>query len=465
MALYAPLRSYYSFICALCVALLLAAAVPARAALPVAQGESLPTLAPMLEKTAPAVVNIAIETRVRTARNPLLEDPFFRRFFNIPEQQQPSTRRAISAGSGVIVDAKQGYVLTNAHVAKNADKIEVTLTDGRELSAELVGLDEEVDLAVLKLDKTDDLTQIRIGDSTGLRVGDYVLAIGNPFGLGQTVTSGIVSALGRTGLGIEGYENFIQTDASINPGNSGGALVNLRGELVGINTAILAPSGGNVGIGFAIPTEMAVNVMEQLIEHGEVRRGVLGVTIQDLTPELADAFQVKQRQRGVVVTNVVEDSAADKAGLKAGDVVVEVDGQAVTRAADLRNKVGLSPVGEKVRLNIIRDGRKREVVAVITESDQRQSGGDAISKFLQGASLRDLRKGELRHADSGVLVEAVERNSPAWRAGLRGGDVIINANRQNVANMKELESAVPDADAALLLRVNRDGGVFFVVVR
>ena len=364
--------------------LLCVAFSPVQAALPAvtAEGDALPSLAPMLEKTSPAVVNIAIETRVRAARNPLMNDPFFRRFFDMPERQRPSERRAASAGSGVIVDAAEGYVLTNAHVVKNADNIEVTLTDGRELSAELVGVDEEVDLAVLKLEESDRLTQIAIADSTGLRVGDFVVAIGNPFGLGQTVTSGIVSALGRTGLGIEGYESFIQTDASINPGNSGGALVNLRGELVGINTAILAPAGGNVGIGFAIPTEMAENVMQQLIEHGEVRRGMLGVTIQDLTAELAEAFGV-ERQRGVVITQVVEDSAAEKAGLKSGDVVTAVDGRPVNRAADLRNKVGMAPVGEKVELSILRDGKKKDVTAVISESSRETAGGEAVSKFLE----------------------------------------------------------------------------------
>jgi len=434
------------------------AALPTR----IASGEELPSLAPMVEKTAPAVVNIAIETRVRAAQNPLMQDPFFRRFFDMPDQV-PS-RRAVSAGSGVIVDADEGYVLTNAHVARNADNIEVTLIDGRELSAELVGLDEEVDLAVLKLESAEDLTQIRIADSAGLKVGDFVVAIGNPFGLGQTVTSGIVSALGRTGLGIEGYENFIQTDASINPGNSGGALVNLNGELVGINTAILAPAGGNVGIGFAIPTNMAVNVMDQLIEHGEVRRGVLGVTIQDLTEELASAFKV-DRRKGVVITNVLPESAADEAGLKAGDVVLEVDGQPVDRVSDLRNKVGLSPVGEKIELTIQRDGRRKTVTAVISESGLGADAGDGVSSHLQGAMLRDLREGELNHVKQGVLVEKVARDSAAWRAGLRRGDVIVNVNRQDVNNLEQLRAAVTDKDAALLLRINRDGGVFFAVVR
>lgn len=461
--MYAPLKQPVVFLWACILTLVMGSA---QAALPshTASGEPLPSLAPMLEKTAPAVVNIATETRVRAARNPLLEDPFFRRFFDIPDQQQQPSRRAMAAGSGVIVDAKNGYVITNAHVINNADSIKVTLTDGRELSAELVGVDKEVDIAVLKLAKAENLTEIHITDSTQMRVGDYVVAIGNPFGLGQTVTSGIVSALGRTGLGIEGYENFIQTDASINPGNSGGALVNLRGELVGVNTAIIAPAGGNVGIGFAIPTEMVTNVMQQLIEHGEVRRGVLGVTVQDLTPELADAFKV-EKQKGVVITNVLAKSAADKAGLKAGDVVVAVDGRLVNRASDLRNKVGLSPVGEKVQLSILRNGKQRDLTAVISESGVDVAGGGAISSHLKGAQLRDLRPGELDQAEHGVLVENVAQNSPAWRAGLRRGDVIINVNREDVDSMEALRTAVKDKEGALLLRINRAGGVFFVVVR
>lgn len=448
----------------LCVLALIWAPLSAQALLPAAtgEGEPLPSLAPMVEKTSPAVVNIATSTKVRQ-RNPLLEDPFFRRFFKVPPGRQMPERRATSAGSGVIVDARNGYVLTNAHVVDNADEVEVTLVDGRSLQAEVIGVDREVDLAVVKVE-ADNLTQIKIADSTRMRVGDFVVAIGNPFGLGQTVTTGIVSALGRTGLGIEGYENFIQTDASINPGNSGGALVNLRGELIGINTAIIAPSGGNVGIGFAIPTEMAENVMQQLIEHGEVRRGVLGVTIQDLTPELAEAFDVDQTE-GVVITQVMEDSAAQDAGLKSGDVVVAVDGRPVKRVSDLRNKVGLSPIGEKVELSIVRDGKKRTLTATIRETSEKSSEGTGLSRHLDGAALRNLRKGEVTYAESGVLVEQVEQGSAAWRANLRTGDVIINANRQDVATLDDLGKAISDKDAALLLRINREGGVFFIVIR
>ncbi|AJD47284.1 serine protease [Isoalcanivorax pacificus W11-5] len=441
-------------------------ALPAQAVLPriIGDGQELPSLAPMLEEVSPAVVNIATFARVRAHQNPLMQDPFFRRFFNLPDQPgQMPERRTASAGSGVIVDAKNGYVLTNAHVVRNADEVEVTLVDGRTMKAEVVGTDSGVDLAVLKVE-ADNLVEIKIADSTTLRVGDFVIAIGNPFGLGQTVTSGIVSALGRTGLRIDGYENFIQTDASINPGNSGGALVNLRGELVGINTAIIAPAGGNIGIGFAIPTEMAGNVMMQLIENGEVRRGVLGVTVQDLGPELAEAFDVEQKS-GVVVSQVLDNSAASEAGLQPGDIVTAVDGKPITRAADLRNRVGLSPVGEQVRLDIVRDGKSRQVVAVIRETGGQTADGNAVSEHLRGASIRDLRDGEVDYASKGVLVEDVEDGSAAWRAGLRRGDVIINANRKDVENVDQLRAAVPDQDAALLLRLNRSGGMFFVVLR
>src|SRR5690625_927487 len=283
-----------------CLALLMGPATLAASPLPAAvEGEELPTLAPMLERVQPTVVNIATSGRARVQENPLFQDPSFRRFFDLP--QQPRERRTSSLGSGVIVDADNGYILTNHHVIQRADEITVTLNDGREIEATVVGSDPETDLAVIQVE-ADGLSAIEIADSEQVRVGDFVIAIGNPFGLGQTVTSGIVSALGRTGLIPEGYEDFIQTDASINPGNSGGPLVNLRGELVGINTAILSPAGGNVGIGFAIPTRMASNVMQQLIEHGEVRRGMLGVSVQDLTPELAEAFDITTTTRGVIIT-------------------------------------------------------------------------------------------------------------------------------------------------------------------
>jgi Do/DeqQ family serine protease len=322
-----------------------------------AEVAGVPTLAPVLETATPAVVNIAVLSQAPLEQNPLLRDPFFRRFFDVPQAQRGAPVRR-SAGSGVIVDARVGYVLTNHHVVANAVRVSVTLKDRRTFEARLVGSDPATDIAVLKID-ADRLTALPFADSNALRVGDYVVAIGNPFGLGQTVTSGIVSALGR-GLGQEGYEDFIQTDASINPGNSGGALIDLQGRLVGINSAIVAPAGGNVGIGFAVPSNMARAVMDQLIEHGEVRRGRLGVRIQDVTPEIAEALGLAE-VRGALVADVDAGSAAQRAGLQARDVVVAVDGQPVDDVSDLRNTVGLVPLGKSVELDILRDGRRRSV--------------------------------------------------------------------------------------------------------
>jgi Do/DeqQ family serine protease len=313
-----------------------------------------PTLAPLLKRITPAVVNIAVRARI-AIDNPLRDDPFFRRFFDIPDR--PLQRETHAAGSDVIVDAANGYVLTNSHVVEHADVIDVTTKDKRRFRARLIGRDPDTDVAVLKIEPNG-LTAIELGDSDRLQVGDYVVAIGNPFGLGQTVTSGIVSALGRTGLNIEGYEDFIQTDAPINPGNSGGALVDLTGRLVGINTAILAPGGGSVGIGFAVPVSMARGVMDQLIRYGEIKRGVIGVSIQDLTPDLAGALNV-QNSGGALVAGVEPTSAAEKAGMRKGDVVIAMDGVPVTTATQLRNRIGLKRVGSQAELTVLRDGTER----------------------------------------------------------------------------------------------------------
>lgn len=316
----------------------------------------IPTLAPLLKEVTPAVVNIAVTGHV-VENNPLLNDPLFRRFFNIPEQEQ--RKETHSAGSGVIVDAAKGYVITNNHVIENADEIVVTLKDNRQLEAKLVGTDPDTDIALLQVEG-DGIAALPFGNSDDLLVGDFVIAIGNPFGLGQTVTSGIVSALGRSGLGIESYENFIQTDASINPGNSGGALVNLKGELIGINTAILGPAGGNVGIGFAVPINMARSVMDQLVAYGEVRRGRLGVEVQDLTPDIAQALRISETG-GAVISRVAQNSPAQRAGLKPGDVIIAIDGATVQSSTDLRNRVGLTPVGQSLELTILRNGERRAV--------------------------------------------------------------------------------------------------------
>jgi serine protease DegQ len=325
-----------------------------------AREEGLPTLAPMLTVATPAVVNIAVLSRVSVQDNPLLRDPFFRRFFNIPDQPRELPPR-VSAGSGVIVDAANGYVLTNHHVIANASEVYVTLKDRRRLKAKLVGSDPPTDIAVLKIEP-DRLTALPFGDSDQLEVGDYVVAIGNPFGLGQTVTSGIVSALGRSGLNIEGYEDFIQTDASINPGNSGGALVNLRGELVGINSAIIAPAGGNIGIGFAVPSNMARSVMQQIIATGSVRRGRLGIEMQAVTQELADSLGLSEI-RGALIARVEPGSPADRSGLRAGDVIIAINGRDVENPSDLRARVGSTPIGERVDLTVVRGGRRLAVRA------------------------------------------------------------------------------------------------------
>ena len=337
------------------VAALLPPLHPAIAAAPIPElgGAAVPTLAPMLARVTPGVVNIAVRGKVR-AENPLLQDPFFRRFFNLPQRSQPEERETQATGSGVVVDAANGYVLTNGHVVENATRIEVTTKDNRRFTARLVGRDTEADVAVLQI-PAQNLTAVPLGDSDRLQVGDFVLAVGNPFGLGQTVTSGIVSALGRSGLGIEGYEDFIQTDASINPGNSGGPLVNLYGQVVGINTAILAPGGGNIGIGFAVPINMARRVMDQILRYGEVKRGRIGVAIQDLTPELAQAMNTNQTV-GAVIARVETGSPAEQAGLRTGDLVVAVNGTPVHSGTQLRNAIGLSRIGDQVTLTVDRRG-------------------------------------------------------------------------------------------------------------
>lgn len=445
------------------LALLIAVApapLPASLPLQAAEGE-IPSLAPILEKITPAVVNISVTSAAPVQQNPLLQDPFFRRFFNLPDSV-PQAKPRMSAGSGVIVDARRGYVLTNNHVIENATDIAVTLKDRRQFKAKLIGRDPETDIALLQMDARD-LTALVLGNSDRLRVGDYVLAIGNPFGLGQTVTSGIVSALGRSGLNIEGYEDFIQTDASINPGNSGGALVNLRGELVGINTAIVAPAGGNVGIGFAVPTNMAKAVMDQLLSFGEIRRGRLGVAIQDVTPDLADALRL-ERPTGAVVTNVERGSSAERAGIAAGDVIVAVDGNTIDGASDLRNQIGLAPIGEKVELEVIRDGKARSFTAEVAKVRVATAPAGEATPQLQGAMLRDLEEGSGRQG-GGVLVASVERGSPAWRVGLREGDVIVAVNRSEVSSVADASRALSRAGPVVALNVRRGNTMLYMVVR
>lgn len=440
------------------IGLLLVIAIPAWAGWPLAdnQGRELPSLAPLVKEVSPAVVNISVAA-TRTVQNPLLNDPFFRRFFQIPDHMPQQQRRTQSAGSGVIIDAKKGIVVTNHHVVDGADEIEVTLNDDRSFKAKLIGSDPEVDIAVLQIEAKD-LKAVSMADSGKIEVGDFVMAIGNPFGLGQTVTTGVVSALGRMGLGIEGYENFIQTDASINPGNSGGALINLKGEVVGINTAILAPAGGNVGIGFAIPINMAKASIDQILEFGEVKRGQLGVIIQDLTPDLAAAFELNSNQRGVVVAEVQQGSAADEAGIKAGDVLISVNGEAVDSAAQLRNKIGLRRIGETLKLTVLREGHTRVIKAKVGEPQQ-LAATSQLSKFLSGARLQNNDDG------TGVIVAGLERGSPAARAGLRPGDVIVSANRKTVKNIGDLKAELEQGGDRLLLRIVRGNAALYLVLQ
>jgi Do/DeqQ family serine protease len=423
-----------------------------------AQG-GVPTLAPMLEKVTPGVVNISTVTRIRVQENPLLSDPFFRQFFDVPDV--PRERESQSLGSGVIVDADKGLVLTNNHVIEKADVISVTLRDGREFRAQLVGTDPASDVAVIRI-KADRLTAVPLGDSDRLRVGDFVVAIGNPFGLGQTVTSGMVSALGRSGLGIEGYEDFIQTDASINPGNSGGALVSLRGELVGINTAIVGPSGGNVGIGFAIPVNMAREVMGQIVAYGHVKRGHLGVSVQDVTPDLARSLGLAVDQ-GAVIRSVDAASAAAKAGLKSGDVIAKINNRPIRNAASLRNAVGLLRVGEHLAIEFIRAGKNYATIATVEEGRRQSVSGRELSKYLSGATLGTIDDTHpLSGQVQGVEVTEVRRGSYAWEAGLRRGDIIVSVNRQPVATVSDLARAAERGRDGLMLNVQRGDMALFL---
>ncbi|MCG5510829.1 DegQ family serine endoprotease [Ectothiorhodospira lacustris] len=447
----------------LLLVLLLGLSLPAAARLPVeVDGEPLPSLAPMLERTIPGVVNLATRGRVQERVSPLFDDPFFRRFFDLP--QAPRERQTQGLGSGVILDAGRGFILTNDHVIRNADEIVVTLHDGRRLDAKVIGTDQATDLAVLQVE-AEGLKALPAADSDALKVGDFVVAIGNPFGLGQTVTSGIVSALGRTGLSVEAYEDFIQTDASINPGNSGGALVNLRGELVGINSAILTRGGGNIGIGFAIPVNMALQVMDHLVEYGEVRRGRLGVSVQDLTPDLARAFGIEQT-RGAVIARVEPASPGARAGLKEGDVVTRVNGRAVRNAAELRNAIGLLRVGATVELEVLRDKRSRVIRAQVSEIQASSLDGGRISPRLEGAALGAIQEDSpLYGAVEGVLVARVAPGSPAARAGLRPGDLILSVNRRPVTSLEEVRQAAGTGGQRLLLNLRRDSSAFFLLLQ
>ena len=430
--------------------------IQATAALPLSVGnEQLPSLAPMLEQVTPAVVSIAVEGK-QVQRQQIPEQ--FQFFFG-PEQTRERPFRGL--GSGVIIDAKKGHIVTNYHVINGADDIKVKLHDGREYDAELIGGDQMSDIALLKLETAKNLTQIKVADSDKLRVGDFSVAIGNPFGLGQTVTSGIVSALGRSGLNLENFENFIQTDAAINSGNSGGALVNLNGELIGINTAILGPNGGNVGIGFAIPSNMMKNLTEQILDFGEVKRGMLGVQGGEVTSELAEALGYES-SKGAFVSQIVPDSAADKAGLKAGDVIVSINSKRIDTFSELRAKVATLGAGKQIELGVVRDGKNMTFDVTLGESTNSKTQAEKLHEGLAGAELTNTTDSD---STTGVKVSSVAQGSPAEAYQLLKDDIIIGVNRQPVKNLAEFRKILEKQPGVLALNIQRGDRTIYLVIR
>ena len=455
-------------------------ATAAETASSAATAQQMPSLAPMLEKVMPSVVSINVEgsTTVNTPRMPRN----FQQFFGdnspfcqdgSPFQSSPfcqgggagddgqgggQQQKFMALGSGVIIDAAKGYVVTNNHVVDNANTIKVQMSDGRKFDAKVVGKDPRSDIALIQIQDPKNLTAIKLADSDALRVGDYTVAIGNPFGLGETVTSGIVSALGRSGLNAENYENFIQTDAAINRGNSGGALVNLNGELIGINTAILAPDGGNIGIGFAIPSNMVKNLTSQMVEYGQVKRGELGIMGTELNSELAKAMKV-DAQRGAFVSQVLPNSSAAKAGIKAGDVITSLNGKPISSFAALRAQVGTMPVGSKLTLGLLRDGKQVNVNLELQQSSQNQVDSSSIFNGIEGAEMSNKGK------DQGVVVNNVKTGTPAAQIGLKKGDVIIGANQQAVKNIAELRKVLDSKPSVLALNIQRGDSTIYLLMQ
>nr|WP_236343826.1 serine endoprotease DegQ [Enterobacter hormaechei] len=444
---------------ALSVGLSLSASFPASAALPsqVPGQEAIPSLAPMLEKVLPAVVSVQVEGTARQSQR-IPEE--LKKYFgeDAPDQQaQPFE----GLGSGVIIDAAKGYILTNNHVISQADKISVQLNDGREFDAKLIGGDDQSDIALLQVQNPSNLTQIAIADSDKLRVGDFAVAVGNPFGLGQTATSGIVSALGRSGLNLEGLENFIQTDAAINRGNSGGALVNLNGELIGINTAILAPGGGSIGIGFAIPSNMAKTLSQQLIQFGEVKRGLLGIKGMEMSADIAKAFKLNV-QRGAFVSEVLPNSGSAKAGVKSGDIIVSLNDKPLSSFAELRSRIATTEPGAKVKLGLIREGKPLTVEVTLDKSTSSSASAEQISPALQGATLSD---GQLKNGTKGITVTTVEKSSPAAQAGLHQDDVIVGVNRTRVQSIAEMRKVLESKPAVIALQIIRGNDTLYILLR
>ncbi len=435
----------------------LAYVTSATAALPQSvKGEPVTSLAPLVEEVSPAVVNIRVSQTV-SSRNSFGDDAF-RRFFGLPDGHSRGPQEIASAGSGVIVDAERGYILTNHHVVGEADTIQISLIDGTVLDAEIVGSDPATDIAVIKVD-AEDLTEMAIGDSTDARVGDFVIAIGNPFGLGHTVTSGIISALGRSGISRDGYEDFIQTDASINPGNSGGALVNMNGELIGINSAIISRSGGNVGIGFAVPTEIAGSIMKQILDFGEIRRGLLGVNIQTIDAAAAEALG-NDIDSGALITGIQSESAAENAGLKVGDIIIEVNEKKVGGAAELRNRIGLLRSGEQVDIRYVRDNETHSAVAKLGQAQSQMVLGEEIHPGLAGSTFA----ASATTGTNGIEISDVQEGTPAAQRGLRTGDLITHVNRIQVQDLQDLREVAARYDI-LFLNVRRGDRALMFQIR
>lgn len=473
---------------ALCLGMAMTPLTASAAETASSSSQQLPSLAPMLEKVMPSVVSINVEgsTTVKTPRMPQQ----FQQFFGdnspfcqdgSPFQSSPMCQggggqgqgqgqdqggantqqeKFRALGSGVVIDAAKGYVVTNNHVVDNATKIQVQLSDGRKYDAKVIGKDPRSDIALIQLNDAKNLTAIKIADSDDLRVGDYTVAIGNPYGLGETVTSGIVSALGRSGLNVENYENFIQTDAAINRGNSGGALVNLNGELIGINTAILAPDGGNIGIGFAIPSTMVKNLTAQMVEYGQVKRGELGIMGTELNSELAKAMKV-DAQRGAFVSQVLANSSAAKAGVKAGDVVTSINGKQISSFAALRAQIGSLPVGTKMSLGLIRDGKPLTVNVELQQSTQNKVESATIYTGIEGADLSNYEVKGVK----GVKVDTVKAGSAAARIGLKKDDVILGVNQQSVANLGELRKILDSKPSVLALNIQRGDSSIYLLMQ
>lgn len=444
---------------ALSVGLSLSAPSQVAAAIPsqVPGQAAIPSLAPMLEKVLPAVVSVQVEgTATQSQKVP--EE--LKKFFGEELPDQPA-QPFEGLGSGVIIDAAKGYVLTNNHVINQAQKISVQLNDGREFDAKLIGGDDQSDIALLQLQNATNLTQIKVADSDALRVGDFAVAVGNPFGLGQTATSGIISALGRSGLNLEGLENFIQTDASINRGNSGGALLNLNGELIGINTAILAPGGGSVGIGFAIPSNMAQTLATQLIQSGEIKRGLLGIKGTEMSADLAKAFNLNV-QRGAFVSEVLPNSGSAKAGIKSGDVIVSLNGKNLSSFAELRSRIATTAPGTKVKLGLLRDGKPLDVEVTLDKSTSSSASADMIIPALQGATLSD---GQLKDGTKGVTIENVEKGSAAAQAGLHKDDVIIGVNSDRVSTIAEMRKLMESKPSVIALHIVRGNDSIYLLLR